>query len=214
MNANDEILLKEFLNQGFAIITENAKLDSNKLKVTPAALCIPQEGNINQLIVLPWTDDESKIEMLKALGEKCFAEKLTKVILLTDAAMKQYDHMPDIETEFPLSYPPDMRIECLMATIIDFTDQKGDDLRIFPYEIKDGKLIRKEEFPSKTDVIRSDSLLVYNIILGFVKSALVEESYLQEVHGELTEEIATKLFKCILTKYPGIKHPNGTFINL
>jgi hypothetical protein len=207
-----EELFMEFVSQGFDVLEKAIEEDdkaSNQIKVTPAALCLAKEGLPHQLVVLPWSDDESKIIMLEALGEKCFKEKLYQVFLINDAAMKQYDRMPDEVTETPLSYPPNMRVDCLMVTCLDFKKEHSEALRVFPYTINNGAVIRKEEFIFGEGIIKANSLLVNHIMLGFLKTAMLDEYLRQEMHGSVTEEVALKLYSDVSKNFPGVSPNNG-----
>lgn len=204
MNENIKQLLDDFMDKGFEIAAERLHRDANCQKVCPAALGIGDAGDHNLLAMLPWEDDVDKKELLMELGSQCYNKEINKVALLVDAAMKQYETLPDIDTEFPLSYPPSMRQDCFILSYIDFKDPKENCFTICPYKVLDGKLHREPSIQFSKTVLSMSSNILSMISFGFTKSAMADKIDKKEIIGDnLNIEIGKAILAEVLTEFPG-----------
>jgi len=204
MTEDIRILLEDFVNHGFSIAEENVDKDCDTTRVTSAALGISESAKSGFLAELPWEDDKSKILMLHELGKKCYEEKMVSVALLNDAAMKQYKNKPDHDTELPLTYPPDMRVDCLILCFIDFKNPKENLFKSHPYKITGGKLVREEPISFVDSMVSMDSLLMNCISLGFLKAAIFDQYQKKEIlNTSFSKEVGDMLLKEVLKEYPG-----------
>lgn len=199
-------MLDRFVNHAFSIVEQNLAKDCNVTKVTSAAMGIRESNDNDFLVMLPWKDDETKVQMLNELGMLCYEEKLKSIAVLNDAIMKQYDHKEVCETEKPITYPPSMRIDCIMLCYIDFKDSKENMLKVYPYKITEGRLIREEPLiPFTGDtIVEMDSLLMSCISLGFLKAAMFDQYQKKEiVDTSFSKDIGNMLLQEVLKEYPG-----------
>lgn len=210
----DDIIktLNFLVDQSFVVAGVNIPKDCNSAAIPHSALCVNESGEQKVVKPLPWNSEESKVTMLLQLGKECFEDNLLKVALFTDAAMKQYDTKPDETTDLPLDCPPDMRVDCLILTYIDFMDAKENFFKAYPYSVKDGILVRKEEISFGNNILAMDSLIMSCISLGFLKAAIADEYLRKEIIAtQFNKEVGDVLLRAVLEKYPGAalgSHPD------
>jgi len=203
MDKNLEKLYMDFVNYGFEEASKNSGLDSNQIRMTPMALGIDKDMEASNLFKLPWVDDHSKIELLIELGSVCFERNINKIGLIIDTAMKQYETPLDGITDQPLTYPPNMRVDCIVLLYIDFMDADERVFRVFPYTITEGTLVRKEEL--KFDKNNMNSRISDGIFFGFIKSAMLSSMQEKKImNSQLSNEIGDKILKEVIEKYPGV----------
>jgi hypothetical protein len=205
MTKDIQIMLDGFVNHAFSIVEENLAKDCNVTKVTSAAMGIQESGENNFLAMLPWEDDESKVRMLNELGMLCYDEKLMSVALVNDAVMKQYAHKDVCETDKPITYPPDMRVDCVILCYINFKDPKENMFKAYPYKITEGKLIREEPLSFTGDTIAAmDSLIMNCVSFGFLKAAIFDQYQKKEiVDASFSKDVGDMLMQDVLKEYPG-----------
>lgn len=197
-----EQLMDGFVDHAFDIAAGKAKKHVDDSKIAPAALCIPSDGTQNHIIFLPW-NDETKIPLIEELGRTCFEKKLLKMALLHDAAMKTYEHLPDA-TEVPLTYPPEMRMECLILIYVDFMDPKENTVKVYPYKIVDGAIVRDKVIDFKKDAMGMGGNVFGALCMGFTKYAMTDEIVRSEITPDkLNRELGDDILKKVLVKYPG-----------
>lgn len=197
-------IIKEYIEHCFDMVQDNIGKDSDDARFTPSAIAIAEEGGNDYVTFLPWNTDEEKVLMLQELGALCYQRNLLKVALVNDAVMKFYDEKPDSQTQFPLSYPPSMRDDCLIFLYIDFKDPHNNLFKAYKYKISEGKVLRGDEINFNKDVQKMDSLLISSITFGFTRAAMLDLYQKKEiVDKSFNRETGNMLFKEILEKYPG-----------
>lgn len=186
------------------MIQENVSKDSNDAKFTPSAIAIAEPGGSDHVTFLPWNDDQSKVMMLRELGSLCYKRKLLRLAVINDAVMKFYDKKPDADTESPLSYPPNMRDDCLIFLYIDFKDPNNNQFKAYKYKISRKKVIQGEEINFNKEIQCMDSLILRSISFGFLRSAMADLFMKKEIIPQrLNRELGDMFLKEILTEYPG-----------
>jgi hypothetical protein len=201
----DEItkeILEALIAQGFNIasekLAEQPDRDSNSPLIGPIVFGF---GDIrNYVMPLSWGDDEEKVAVIREAGKTCFKNNCKKAVMITESAMKQSSHLPEDPSEMPLSYPPSMRVDCLILFYFDFISPINNTLRMFPFKILNNKLVRDPE----TDLssFEMQSPLTGYFLMGFTAAAMVEEMCIGEFIT-LNEEINKELLSRVLIKYPG-----------
>lgn len=197
-------IVKDYIKHCFDMIQENINKDCNDAKFTPSAIAISEPGGSDHVTFLPWNDDESKVMMLRELGSLCYKRKLLRLALMNDTVMKFYDKKPDEDTEFPLSYPPNMRDDCLIFLYIDFKDPNNNQFKAYKYKISKKKVVRGEVFDFNKDIQCMDSLIIRSISFGFIKTAMTDLFLKKElVPVRLDKEMGDMLLKEVFKEYPG-----------
>lgn len=195
-------LYETFVEGLFKETEKRNKTDSNLWNLVPTALCLNEDQP--HMYLLPWKTDDEKVSMLRALGKKCYEHKITKIGIIVDIAMKSYNKIPEDDTQLPLTYPPEMRIEAFFLTYMDLKEPSENDFRLFPYKLINGKVVRSEETFFKENTISMQSIFSNEILLGFLSSAMMDELQKREImHVELNKELGDSLLDAVLKDYPG-----------
>ena len=212
MNEHISKIIEELVEGAFEIARKNVNEDCNITKATPSAYGIsdatasgnPSPDHKDLFIMMPWEDDEQKSTMLQMLGEKCYKESVSKVILVIDAAMKGYDKKPDFTTEQPLSYPESMRTDCFIVLFLDFSDSNENLLRIYPYKRKDKNIIREEIIYFNDDKAPFNGDVVEYVSIGFLRAGIFDEYEKREIlDSQFNDDVGDKLLSGVLERYPG-----------
>ena len=197
-------IIKDYIKHCFDLVQENVSKDCNDAKFTPSGIGIAEPGESDYVTFLPWNNDESKVMMLRELGSLCFKRKLFKLAIVNDAVMKFYNKKPDENTEFPLSYPPSMRDDCLIFLYLDFKDLNNNIFRAYKYKISRKKVIRGEVLDFNKDIQCMDSLILRSIVFGFLRAALADLFQKKELLPQkFDKKLGNMFFREVLTEYPG-----------
>lgn len=197
-------IIKDYIEHCFDLIQENVSKDCNDAKFVPSAIAIAEPGGSDYVTFLPWNDDESKVMMLRELGSLCFKRKLLRLAVVNDAVMKFYNKKPDEDTEFPLSYPPNMRDDCLIFLYIDFKDPNNNLFKAYKYKISRKKVIRGEVFDFNKDIQCMDSLIIRSISFGFLRAAMADLFQRKEmIPQRLDRKLGDTFLREVLKEYPG-----------
>ena len=211
---NDQLskLIEDIVNYTFELAQENVDKDCNNTKVVPVAFCIsdiaangyPIPKDDDTVIMLPWEDDEQQTEMLRMVGDKCYKNNKSKVIIILDAAMKEFNHEPDFVTDQPLTYPENMRVECFVLFYIDFLDAEENFFRVFPYKRVGDKVIRIEDNSSRNSRVVFNNPVPGFICFGFLKAGIVDEYVKRNIiDNQFNKDVGDTLLRAVLEKYPG-----------
>lgn len=196
-------ILKSYVDHAFDVLKEETSKDSNKTSFITTALGITENSN-HHVILLPWENDDQKIVYSRELGKKCFNDRLFKLAIISDAVMKTYNHKPDPITEQPLSYPLNMRKECLVLLFVDFMAPNKNFYQVNPYSLSEKKVIREEALQIINNVESMGSAILSNISYGFVSAAMLDLLKKKEVtDDQLSIQLGDTLLKEVLQEYPG-----------
>lgn len=207
-----EEVINGFVEQGFTIAQKNVNTDGRK--VEPVVFVFGE--NQIYVILVPWDNNEAKIATLKEVGKKCVELDAHRLALLVDVAMKKYDNPEDAlyasrnpETEAPLSYPESMRIDGLLINYMDFKDPDDELLRMYPYKVKDGQIVREpmQDLPGNFTGTLKNALT-----FGFVQACIMKEFRIREM-DTMDTTLVEDILDTIIKDYPGIK-PSRSFEEL
>lgn len=160
----------ELLNK----ILERAKENLERDRIIAPMVIFSKDG-LDDLIVIPmlfkseFTSEENKTQNAIAAGAFAGGVGAEIVILVWDAAYRTIsaDTVYD-ETELPLTYPKNMRTECLLIEGIDI--QSGtEQILIAPYKGGDGEPVEflPDTFPKNNEMeSRFKELVLKGYILG------------------------------------------------
>lgn len=212
MNDHISKIIDELVEGSFGIAQENINKDCNLTKATPAAYCIsdatasgnPSPDNKDLFIMMPWEDDEQKSIMLQKIGERCYKDSISKIVLVIDSAMKTYEKEPDITTEQPLSYPESMRTDCFMVLFLDFKDSNENSLKAYPYKREKDNIIREEAICFDDSNSFSNSRIFEEMSIGFLKAGIFDEYEKKEIlDSQFNNDVGNKILLGVLERYPG-----------
>ena len=198
-----EELINSLIENAFNIISNNSHREDSKMN--PIAFGIYDKGLY--VFEMLWDSQESKINSLNKIGQKCFELQCYKIFLFVDSAMRKLNKKEDIEyflnnkeTEAPLCYPESQRIDALLVSFLDLTDEKQNFIRAYPYKVLDGKIKREEV--EKLDG-NYEGLVKDSIIYGFLQNAVNYEIKLREL-SSLTQQVSKEILDTIRNTYPGV----------
>jgi len=144
----------------------------------PKALMF-QGDNFVGITLVP-LHEHSKSVAFKALGEFCFDNLISRVVLIIDTYMKEYRGVSDPSKidKLPSEYPPEERGEALMILSADFRDLTAGQTLMAPYERKGSMISFASDKMESNDIFHGiiPACIFGGFLYGFLKKKVLQDT--------------------------------------